>query len=82
MTRRGGVRVGPLEQKVFFADPCTPAAIYGARQPALSELTLLAGRALTFPVGQLPVGQRRRLALAMRSGNGVMCCYWTSRPTT
>ena len=69
VARRRGIRVGLLEQEAFFADPqATPTAIYGARQPALSELGLLPGRALTLAVGQLSVGQRRRLALAMLLG--------------
>ncbi|MBV9650922.1 MAG: ABC-F family ATP-binding cassette domain-containing protein [Pseudonocardiales bacterium] len=69
VARRRGVRVGLLEQEAFFADPqATPTAIYGARQPALSELGLLPGRALTLAVERLSVGQRRRLALAMLIG--------------
>ncbi|QUH06122.1 ABC-F family ATP-binding cassette domain-containing protein [Saccharopolyspora erythraea] len=69
--RRGGVRVGLLEQDVVFPDPArTPRRIYEAATaertgvPALTDLGLLAPADLDRPVGALSVGQRRRLALA------------------
>jgi macrolide transport system ATP-binding/permease protein len=68
--RARGVRVGLLEQDVRFADPAkSPRQIYaaaaGQEAVALSQLGLLAGRDLDRPVGQLSIGQRRRLALAV-----------------
>jgi macrolide transport system ATP-binding/permease protein len=68
--RARGVRVGLLEQDVRFADPArSPRQIYAAAAGqgavALSQLGLLAGRDLDRPVGQLSIGQRRRLALAV-----------------
>ncbi|MBB5891309.1 macrolide transport system ATP-binding/permease protein [Kutzneria kofuensis] len=68
--RARGVRIGLLEQDVTFADPTrTPRQIYAAAAGpgavSLSQLGLLAGRDLDRPVGQLSIGQRRRLALAV-----------------
>ena len=68
--RARGVRIGLLAQDVTFADPTkSPRQIYaaavGAEAVSLSQLGLLAGRDLDRPVGQLSVGQRRRLALAV-----------------
>jgi len=68
--RRRGVRVGLLEQDVALADPAkTPRQLYtaaaGADSPALSQLGLLPPRELDRPAGNLSVGQRRRLALAV-----------------
>ncbi|EWM13536.1 ABC-F family ATP-binding cassette domain-containing protein [Kutzneria sp. 744] len=67
--RARGVRIGLLEQDVAFADQTkTPRQIYaaaGEQAVALSQLGLLAGRDLDRPVGQLSIGQRRRLALAV-----------------
>jgi macrolide transport system ATP-binding/permease protein len=67
---RRGLRVGLLEQDVAFADPGqTPRALYAAGANAarvpLADLGLVAPRDLDRPVGQLSVGQRRRLALAL-----------------
>jgi macrolide transport system ATP-binding/permease protein len=70
--RRRGVRVGLLEQDVAFTRPDRPAVeVYAAAlagrpaPPELAELGLIAPRDLGRPVGQLSVGQRRRLALAV-----------------
>ncbi len=70
--RRRGVRVGLLEQDVAFDRPDRPAVeVYAAAlagrsaPPPLAELGLIAPRDLSRPVGQLSVGQRRRLALAV-----------------
>ena len=65
-----GVRVGMLEQDVTFADPAqTPHEVYrdalGEDAPSLGRLGLLSPRDLGRPVGELSVGQRRRLALAV-----------------
>jgi len=73
LLRRRGLRVGLLEQDVVFADPeRSPREVYertlgearSARTP-LATLGLLAPRDLDRPVGQLSVGQQRRLALAL-----------------
>ncbi|WP_017538727.1 ABC-F family ATP-binding cassette domain-containing protein [Nocardiopsis halophila] len=76
----GGARVALLEQDVEFPDPeRTPQEIYtaavgrladqgvlkGADAPSLDELGLMARRDVRRPVGELSVGQRRRLALAL-----------------
>ncbi|WP_026122470.1 ABC-F family ATP-binding cassette domain-containing protein [Nocardiopsis halotolerans] len=73
---RRGVSVALLEQDVVFTDPeRTPRSLYealnGARPgvPRLTELGLVAPRDLDRPVGNLSVGQRRRLALAMLVGH-------------
>lgn len=67
--RRRGVRVGLLEQDVTLADPAkTPRQLYAEADPdavPLSHLGLLQPRDLDRPAGQLSVGQRRRLALAV-----------------
>ena len=68
--RRRGLRVGLLEQDVVFAHPRlsaarTYAAALGEDVVPLVELGLLAGPELRRPVGELSVGQRRRLALAL-----------------
>jgi macrolide transport system ATP-binding/permease protein len=70
VTHRRGLRVGLLEQDVPFVDPaCTPRYLYGEVTPdsaiPLTELGLVAQRDMDRPVGQLSVGQRRRLALAL-----------------
>lgn len=73
VNRQRGVRVALLEQDVRFADPtATAAATYAAtlgerraETVPLSALGLLAGRDLDRPVGQLSIGQQRRLALAL-----------------
>ncbi|MEY2849938.1 MAG: hypothetical protein RI885_2605 [Actinomycetota bacterium] len=70
--RRKGLRVAVLDQDVRFTDPTmTPHEIYGraagrARADAvpLSGLGLLPSRDLHRPVGELSVGQQRRVALA------------------
>ncbi|WP_017622797.1 ABC-F family ATP-binding cassette domain-containing protein [Nocardiopsis chromatogenes] len=77
---RGGTRVALLEQDVEFPDPeRTPREIYTAElarlneegvlriadAPSLDELGLMARRDVRRPVGELSVGQRRRLALAL-----------------
>jgi macrolide transport system ATP-binding/permease protein len=71
--RRRGLRVGLLEQDVAFPDPAaTPRHVYRAELPGspvpLTDLGLVAPRDLDRPVGQLSVGQRRRLALALLVG--------------
>nr|WP_236808907.1 ABC-F family ATP-binding cassette domain-containing protein [Amycolatopsis albispora] len=59
-----GVKIGLLEQDVTFPDPRrTPRELAGAA--ALTDLGLIARRDLDRPVGQLSVGQRRRVALAL-----------------
>lgn len=70
--RRPRLRVGLLDQNVDFPDPELSASrIYagalGARaeEIPLASLGLLAPADLDKPVGQLSVGQRRRLALAL-----------------
>ncbi|MGC7099651.1 ABC-F family ATP-binding cassette domain-containing protein [Amycolatopsis lurida] len=70
-----GLKIGLLEQDVAFADPSrTPRSLADARSTdtdaatgarALTELGLIARRDLDRPVGQLSVGQRRRVALAL-----------------
>ncbi|MEV8615843.1 ABC-F family ATP-binding cassette domain-containing protein [Amycolatopsis sp. NPDC051373] len=65
-----GLRVGLLEQDVVFPDPERVAhevyrAALGDDAPPLSRLGLLSSRDLGRPVGELSVGQRRRLALAV-----------------
>ncbi|MFW6641239.1 ABC-F family ATP-binding cassette domain-containing protein [Nocardiopsis algeriensis] len=72
---RRGASVALLEQDVVFPDPGrTPRSLYDALgtgpsgAPALAELGLVAPRDLDRPVGELSVGQRRRLALAMLVG--------------
>jgi macrolide transport system ATP-binding/permease protein len=62
---RRGLRIGLLEQDVSFPDPSrTPRELYHGPVP-LVELGLVAPRDLDRPVGELSVGQRRRLALAL-----------------
>jgi macrolide transport system ATP-binding/permease protein len=70
--RRRGLRVGLLEQDVSFpAADRSAAEVYGSSvaglvgAPTLGELGLIAPRDLGRPVGQLSIGQRRRLALAV-----------------
>ncbi|MFV2196674.1 ABC-F family ATP-binding cassette domain-containing protein [Nocardiopsis sp. LOL_012] len=71
---RRGATVALLEQDVVFPDPRrTPRSLYGGLngdpgRPRLSELGLVAARDQDRPVGELSVGQRRRLALAMLVG--------------
>jgi macrolide transport system ATP-binding/permease protein len=66
--RAGGVRVGLLEQDVFFTEPAkTARQLYSGSAP-LADLGLVAPRDLDRPVSHLSVGQRRRLALAMLIG--------------
>jgi len=62
--------VGLLAQDVHFREPSrTARQVYEAAVPAggvpLTDLGLLAPRDLDRPVGELSVGQRRRLALAV-----------------
>lgn len=73
LLRRKGLRVGLLEQDVAFPDAeRSPREVYdrtlgearAARTP-LAGLGLLALRDLDRPIGQLSVGQQRRLALAL-----------------
>ncbi|WP_411558648.1 ABC-F family ATP-binding cassette domain-containing protein [Plantibacter sp. MPB07] len=73
LLRRKGLRVGLLEQDVVFPDAeRSPREVYdrmlgearAARTP-LAGLGLLALRDLDRPIGQLSVGQQRRLALAL-----------------
>ncbi len=69
---RRGVRVGMLRQDVRFADPTQPArevyrAAVGTRRAELvplADLGLLPATQLDRPVGELSMGQQRRLALA------------------
>ncbi|WP_026240270.1 ABC-F family ATP-binding cassette domain-containing protein [Parafrankia discariae] len=71
--RRGGLRVGLLAQDTVFARPDrTAREVYAAALGAeraeevpLASLGLLAPRDLGTRVGELSVGQRRRLALAL-----------------
>ncbi|MEU0880573.1 ABC-F family ATP-binding cassette domain-containing protein [Lentzea sp. NPDC005914] len=68
--RARGVRVGLLEQDVVFPDLSRSARQLYEKVPAaakvpLSQLGLLAGRDLDRPVGELSIGQRRRVALAL-----------------
>jgi macrolide transport system ATP-binding/permease protein len=68
--RGRGVRVGLLEQDVMFADPeVTARRLYAEtvseNAPQLTQLGLLAPKDLDKKVGELSVGQRRRLALAI-----------------
>ncbi|MGV8880982.1 MAG: ABC-F family ATP-binding cassette domain-containing protein [Rhodoglobus sp.] len=71
--RQRGVRTALLEQDVRFADPNVSAArVYevalGERRAEtvpLATLGLLGARDLDRPVGQLSIGQQRRLALAL-----------------
>ena len=73
INRQRGVRVALLEQDVRFADPGkSSAAVYeealGERRAEavpLASLGLIASRDLDRAVGQLSVGQQRRLALAL-----------------
>jgi macrolide transport system ATP-binding/permease protein len=71
--RRKGLRVALLEQDVRFAEPgrsaeATYQAVLGERRAEaipLSGLGLLGRNELGRAVGQLSVGQQRRLALAL-----------------
>jgi macrolide transport system ATP-binding/permease protein len=69
--RRRELRIALLDQDVHFADPAaTPRRIYAAATagratvPALTALGLVAPRDVDRPIGELSVGQRRRIALA------------------
>ncbi|MEW9552133.1 ABC-F family ATP-binding cassette domain-containing protein [Nonomuraea sp. NPDC050783] len=64
-----GLRVGHLAQEVAFDPGLTVLAAYGhgypdEREAALLDTGLFAPHTLTQKVGELSVGQRRRLALA------------------
>lgn len=71
--RRKGLRVALLEQDIRFAEPDKTAAatyetVLGERRAEsvpLASLGLIGPRDLARPVGQLSVGQQRRLALAL-----------------
>ncbi|MDR7277867.1 ABC-F family ATP-binding cassette domain-containing protein [Catenuloplanes atrovinosus] len=71
--RRRGLRVALLTQDTVFDRPALVtrdlyAAVLGAdraEKVPLGSLGLLPARAQTLPVGELSVGQRRRLALAL-----------------
>jgi macrolide transport system ATP-binding/permease protein len=68
--RARGVRIGLLEQDVIFPDPSrTPRSLYDEHSDEQSArlvgFGLVAPRDLDRPVGELSVGQRRRLALAL-----------------
>ncbi len=73
LERRRGLRVALLTQDVRFADPTmSPSRIYEAalgerraESVPLRSLGLIAVRDLDRPVGDLSVGQQRRLALAL-----------------
>ncbi len=61
-------RIGYLPQEVRFRDPgATAASMYAAQRPPvpLGELGLLHPREAGRPVGELSLGQQRRLALAL-----------------
>ncbi|WP_091677396.1 ABC-F family ATP-binding cassette domain-containing protein [Amycolatopsis marina] len=63
------VRVGMLDQDVRFPDPAMTSrqlyrSVAGDDAPALADLGLLGVRDLDRELGNLSVGQRRRLALA------------------
>lgn len=73
VVRRSGLRVGVLAQDVRFSDPDeSPRSVYRralgedrvARVP-LDSLGLVATRDLDRPIGDLSVGQQRRVALAL-----------------
>ncbi|MBB6171992.1 macrolide transport system ATP-binding/permease protein [Nocardiopsis mwathae] len=73
---RRGTTAALLEQDVHYQRPdLTPRRYYAAMTagrtgvPPLGELGLVAERDVDRPVGQLSVGQRRRLALALLVGN-------------
>jgi macrolide transport system ATP-binding/permease protein len=64
--RRRGLKTGLLAQDDHWPDPTrTPRDLYGERHVPLADLGLLVPRDIDRPVGQLSVGQRRRLALAL-----------------
>ncbi|HEX8866881.1 MAG TPA: ATP-binding cassette domain-containing protein, partial [Lentzea sp.] len=66
--RARGVRVGLLEQDVVFPDLSRSARQLYAQVSSpipLSQLGLLASGDLDRPVGELSIGQRRRVALAL-----------------
>ncbi|MGQ5264464.1 ABC-F family ATP-binding cassette domain-containing protein [Micromonospora sp. ZYX-F-536] len=73
VSRRPGLRVGLLTQDTVFADPrrtaretfATTVGVRRAEEVPLSSLGLLAPADLDRPVGELSVGQRRRLGLAV-----------------
>ncbi len=73
ITRRKGLRVALLEQDVRFAEPrrtarSTYQSVLGERRAEaipLADLGLLGAAELDRPVGDLSVGQQRRLALAL-----------------
>ncbi|MEP6560977.1 MAG: ATP-binding cassette domain-containing protein, partial [Nakamurella sp.] len=64
-------RVGLLDQEVEFDDPSASALLTFERaagptkSPVLTDLGLLRPREINTPVGDLSVGQRRRLGLAI-----------------
>ena len=66
VTWRKGLRIGYLPQDVVFDDPdLTAERAFDAvaRGVTLTDLGLLSGSDLSRPLGQLSVGQRRRVAL-------------------
>lgn len=71
--RRAGLRMALLEQDVRFADPRRTARAHydstlGEKRAAavpLASLGLLSARDLDRPIGDLSVGQQRRVALAL-----------------
>ncbi|MGX5681114.1 ABC-F family ATP-binding cassette domain-containing protein [Schumannella luteola] len=73
LRRRRGLRVAMLEQDVRFAEPrrsarSTYERAVGERRAdavSLTDLGLLPAHALDQPVGDLSIGQQRRLALAL-----------------
>jgi macrolide transport system ATP-binding/permease protein len=73
LRRRKGLRVAMLEQDVHFAEPhLTARTIYEltvgekrAEALPLSSFGLLVARDIERPVGELSIGQQRRLALAL-----------------
>jgi macrolide transport system ATP-binding/permease protein len=63
--RRKGLRIGMLAQDDTWPDLTrTPRQLYGHHETPLADLGLVAPKDLDRPIGDLSVGQRRRLALA------------------
>lgn len=65
----GGIRVGLLEQDVVFPDLTRTARQLYQGEISLPQLGLLARKDVDRPVGELSIGQRRRVALAMLIAN-------------
>ncbi len=68
ITWRKGIRVGYLPQDIVLSDPSlTPQQIFNTipneLDVSLGDLGLIASKDLNRPIGELSVGQRRRVAL-------------------